>query len=57
MGVELVPQDMATAVEDSLRDKTHESNAASSINQIYIPLNLYRWTNFCKEKKKEMKSL
>lgn len=57
MGVELVPQDMATAVEDSLRDKTHESNAASSINQIYIPLNLYRWTNFCKEKKKEMKFL
>lgn len=36
----VVPQHVATTIVDSLRDKTHQPNAASSIYQVDVPFNL-----------------
>jgi len=32
-----IPQDMAAAVVDSLRDETHKANAASAVHQVDVP--------------------
>jgi len=35
-----LPQHMAATIIYSLRDQAHETNAASSINQVNVPFNL-----------------